>query len=57
MKVQAFLFPNLFYIQPNKIGAVKEGAVRFELIQTMYTQELRPCKNLIINLSNFLPTF
>lgn len=45
MKVQAFLFPNLFYIQPDNMGATKEGAVRFELIQTVYKKELKPCKN------------
>ncbi|MDW7999073.1 MAG: hypothetical protein RMI30_06460 [Thermodesulfovibrio sp.] len=34
-----------FIILLSFLRAVKEGAVRFELIQTVYIQELRPCKN------------
>jgi len=45
VKTQAFLFPNLFYIDPSPKGIRQEGAARFELIQPIHKADMQPLKN------------
>lgn len=45
IKTQAFLFPNLFYINPSPKGIHQESAARFELIQPIHKGDMQPLKN------------
>lgn len=45
VKIQAFLFPNLFYLSSSSQGIFKESAARFELIQPIHKGDMQPLKN------------
>lgn len=40
LRTQAFLFPNLFYLPPDRNGCPNESAIRFELIQSINRNSL-----------------
>jgi hypothetical protein len=45
VKIQAFIFPNLFYLSPSSQGIFHESAARFELIQPIHKGDMQPLKN------------
>lgn len=45
VKIQAFFFPNLFYLMPSPKGIVQESASRFELVQPIHKGDMQPLKN------------